>query len=184
MEFNKIAASILLAGLIAMICGTAAKIFYGAEGEEHAEGKVKRGFAIEVVDNANAQEAAAPVALDIPALLAAGDATRGANVAKKCQLCHDFTKGGPAKIGPNLWGVIGGKRAHMAGFAYSKALTDKGGNWSYEEIWEFINNPMKYLPGTKMSFAGIKDPKELADIIAYLRTQADSSPALPAAAAK
>jgi len=181
LEFNKIAASILLAGLIAMIAGTAAKIFYGAESEHHA-GDVKRGYSIEVTDAVAAT--AAPVAIDIPALLAAGDAVRGANAAKKCQTCHSFEKGGAAKIGPNLWGVIGGKKAHIAGFAYSKALTEKGGNWTYEEVWEFINNPMKYLPGTKMSFAGIKKPEELADLIAYMRTMADSSPELPKPEAK
>jgi cytochrome c len=68
----------------------------------------------------------------------------------------------------------------MPGFAYSSALAGKNGVWNYDEIWHFLNNPAKYLKGTKMSFAGIKKPEELADVIAYLRTQHDNAPALPA----
>lgn len=176
LEFNKIAASILLAGLIAMVAGTAAKIFYGNQ-PTHGSHEEKRGYKIEGVE---AAVGATAVAIDIPTLLAAGDATKGATIANKCMTCHTFEKGEANKIGPNLWAILGAKTAHMEGFAYSSALAGMKGVWNYEEIWGFINNPAKYLKGTKMSFAGIKKPEELADLIAFLRTKHDNAPALPA----
>jgi cytochrome c len=171
LEFNKLAAAILIAGLVAMVAGTIAKILYQPEEIE------KRGYKIEGVETASTSET--KQAINIPKLLAAGNAESGANIAKKCMTCHSFEKGGEAKVGPNLWGVLGGKTAHVAGFAYSKGLAEKNSTWTYEEIWEFLNNPAKYIKGTKMSFAGLKKPEELADVIAYLRKMHDNPPALP-----
>ena len=177
LEFNKIAAAVLLGGVIAMTSGTIAKMTFGGYAHEGHEGE-KRGYQIAV---AEAAEGGAPAAeIDMGALLAAATVEQGANVVKKCAACHDFTQGGPAKIGPNLYGVLGGNKAHMAGFQYSDALKAMGGKWDVESIWHFLNNPAGYMKGTKMAFAGLKKPEELAAAIVYLRSLGSTSVVLPA----
>lgn len=102
--------------------------------------------------------------------LAAGDAARGAKLAAiKCKVCHSLKSGGPNKIGPNLYGVVGRARASHQGYRYSKAMKAKGGSWSPEEIAIFLTNPGKFIKGTNMTVK-IKRPNQRADIIAYLKT--------------
>jgi cytochrome c len=121
---------------------------------------------------------------ELPALLAAADANHGAEVAKKCGICHNFEKGGPNMIGPNLYGVLGRKIASHEGYEYSDALKAKGGNWDYAMINAMITNPAEYVPGTKMAlFPGLPDAKERADVLVFLRTKNDNPPALPEVAA-
>lgn len=183
LENNKIIAAILLAGLIAMISGTAAKILYSG-GSSHHEAEEKRGFKIEGVAEDNSAGEEKKVEVDKNTLIATASAEQGANSAKKCLTCHSMNKGEAAKVGPNLWGIVDGNHAHMAGFQYSKVISDmKDKKWTYEELWAFINNPQAYAKGTKMAFAGIKNPQELANVIAYLRTLSDSPVPLPQAAA-
>jgi cytochrome c len=120
----------------------------------------------------------------LAALLAAADAKHGAEVAKKCGICHNFEKGGPNMIGPDLYGVLGRKIASHEGYEYSDALKAKEGNWDYEKINAMITNPAEYAPGTKMAlFPGLPDAKERADVLVFLRTKNDNPPALPAVAA-
>jgi cytochrome c len=119
----------------------------------------------------------------LPELLAKADPAKGEASAKKCQACHDFSKGGPNKVGPNLWGVVGRPVASHEGFNYSAALKAKGGNWTYEDINHFITNPKNYVPGTLMAFAGDPNPEDRANILAYLRTLSDSPVPFPAAQA-
>ncbi len=117
---------------------------------------------------------------DLPALLAKADAAHGAEVAKKCGLCHNFEKGGPNMIGPNLYGVLGRKIASHEGYEYSDALKAKQGNWDYESINKMITNPAEYVPGTKMAiFPGLPDAKDRADVLVFLRTKNDNPPPLP-----
>ena len=117
---------------------------------------------------------------DIAALLAAGNAAHGADVSKKCAICHNFDKGGPNLIGPNLYGVIGRKVASHEGYEYSDALKAKGGTWDYAMIDHMIENPNAFAPGTKMAlFPGLPDAKERADVILFLREKSDSPPPLP-----
>jgi cytochrome c len=107
---------------------------------------------------------------------------RGENSAKKCQACHTFNKGGRNLVGPNLWGVIGRPRASEAGFNYSAAMKGKGGNWTIDDLNQFITNPRGFVPGTNMTFAGIPRGTERADLIAYLNSLSDNPAPLPKAA--
>src|SRR4051812_4605993 len=115
----------------------------------------------------------------LPVLLASADANKGQNAAKKCAACHTFDKGGPNKVGPNLYGVVGRPVASHASFNYSAALKAKGGEWTYEEIGKFIKNPKADVPGTIMAFAGVTSGQERADILTYLRTLSDNPVPLP-----
>jgi cytochrome c len=123
--------------------------------------------------------AAQPESLDIHALLAAANPENGQVLAKKCIACHSLGKGEPTKVGPNLWDIVMRPRGKAPGFAYSEAMQAKGGHWDYASLFAFIAKPQAYIPGTKMAFPGIADPKQRADLIAYLRTLSDGPPALP-----
>lgn len=98
------------------------------------------------------------------------NAERGARTFKMCQACHTVEKAEPSRIGPNLWGVIGRPVASEPGYLYSEALSTKGGVWSEAELARYLENPRAAVPGTKMAFAGIRDPQRIADLIAYLES--------------
>lgn len=105
---------------------------------------------------------------------------KGKSAAKKCIACHSFEKGGMNKVGPNLWNIVGNKKAHLGNsFNYSKAVLERGGKWGYEELFAFLKNPKAYIKGTRMAFAGISNPQEIADLVSYLHQLSDSPVALP-----
>ncbi len=97
----------------------------------------------------------------------------GAAVAQSCRVCHTFDRGGPYRVGPNLWGVVGAPKARWQGFAYSRSLRDAGGVWDEAELTRYLADPGRALPGTTMDFSGISDEQDLAALIAYLRSLKD-----------
>jgi cytochrome c len=118
---------------------------------------------------------------DLGTLLAAVSPADGEKVFKKCVSCHSIEKGGANKVGPNLWNVVGGPKAHMDGFAYSSGLAAMHNDvWSYVNLDKFLANPKEYVPGTKMTFAGLKNPEERAAVILYMRANTENPPPLPA----
>ncbi len=121
---------------------------------------------------------AAPV--DLGTLLASADASRGAGTAKVCGSCHTFDQGGANRVGPNLWAVVGRRVAGHGGFAYSPALAGHGGAWTYEELDRYLASPSKAIPGNKMAFSGIRNPRDRANLLAYLGTLGSASVPKPA----
>ena len=112
-------------------------------------------------------------------LLASASMDRGKKVAKKCVSCHTFEKNGKNKVGPNLYNIFGKTRGVVSGFAYSSAIKTMGGKWGFEDMNQFLVKPKKFMPGTKMSFSGLKKSGDRAALLLYLRSFADSPATLP-----
>jgi cytochrome c len=182
---NKFFAAILVAGIVTLGSGILSeKLFHG--GHHGAEPEMKKGFTI--AEGLPAATTAAPAVSGptfepVSPILASANVQNGITVAKKCLTCHSFDKGGPNKVGPNLWNIVGNKHAHIEGYAYSAALKGFAGNWGYEELNHFLYKPGSYVKGTKMAFAGLPKVQDRADLIAYLRTLSDSPQPLPPASA-
>jgi cytochrome c len=180
-EWNKIIGAVLGTAIFIFVVRLVAEHVYEAETPE------KPGYVVEGVVEASAGGGAAPVEEAMPdwgTVLPTADVAAGKTVAVKCQQCHDLAKGGPNKIGPNLFGVVDRVRASHPGFAYSSAMKGKPGNWTYDELFKFIKAPGVDIPGTKMSFAGLRSEKDRINLIAYLRSESDSPAAIPAPAPK
>lgn len=128
---------------------------------------------------ATAKPAAAAPEEPLPALLAKADAKKGETDAKACLSCHSFDKGGPVKVGPPLYGVVGRKVASFPGYPYSDSIKAIGGDWTYDELFKWLSNPKMLASATKMSFAGESDAHRRADILAYLQTLSDSPVPFP-----
>ena len=174
MEFNKIFAAILVAGIVAMLSG------FVAEKLVHPHKLKENAFPIEVTESVGGGAAVEKKAEPVLALIAEADIARGQKLSKACAACHSFDKGGPKGVGPHLWGVVGVTKQNISDFSYSGALNANGENvWTYAALNEFLWNPKKYAPGTKMSYAGLKKPEDRAALIAWLRTLSDSPKALP-----
>jgi len=137
----------------------------------------KPGSAVAVKEEQPQAGAAAAVPID--RLLASASPQRGAEVAKQCQACHNFEEGQGPKIGPDLYGVVGRKIASAPGFNYSSALKSKNGNWDFNALNAWLIKPTAYVPGTAMTFAGLSNDKQRADVIAYLDTLSKNPVPLP-----
>lgn len=176
--FNKVAGVILAVALFMMALGELSNIVFG--GSKTAE----LAYPIDLA----ALQSAAPVEeiesgpVDFGLLLASADLSAGERVARRCAACHTFNDGGANGTGPNLWGVMGRGVAEVAGFNYSGAMNAYGSGgtrWLFENMYEYLENPRGYVPGTSMSFAGLRNQEERINIIAYMRSQDDDPLALP-----
>ena len=132
---------------------------------------VKRGFEIVLAADGKPVEKKAEKPVDLAEMMKTADADRGAKIFKKCASCHTVGKGEAAKVGPNLFGVVGRNKASFAGFAYSEAMKAKGGSWDAESVNTFITKPKDFIAGTKMAFPGLKKPQDRADVILFLEKQ-------------
>jgi cytochrome c len=180
-EWNKIIGAVLGTAIFIFVVRQAAEVIY------EPEKPAKPGYVVEGVVESTASAAATPAVETMPdwgTVLPAADVAAGKTISGKCEQCHDLSKGGPNKIGPNLYGVVDRARASHPGFDYSSAMKAKGGNWTYDELFKFIKSPGSYIAGTKMSFAGISSEKDRTNLIAYLRSNADAPVAIPAPAPK
>jgi cytochrome c len=171
---NTIAGWVLFAGIVALGSTiVAGEVF-------HVERPEKMAYPIEGVEvEGEGAEAQQPIEF----YLASADPAKGADVFKKCQACHTIEQGGANGLGPNLWGTMGAPLGHVPGFAYSPDLQGKGGNWDWNAMSEWLANPKKFIPGTKMTFAGLSNPEDRANVMAYLNSKGASPLPLPAAPA-
>jgi cytochrome c len=176
-RFNTIAGWVLFAGIVALGGSIVA-------GESfHSERPEQMGYPIEGVEVEG--EGGATAEKPIAFYLASADPAAGEQVFKKCTACHNADKGGANALGPNLWGVLGepiGKGAQ--GFAFSPALSGVGGTWNFDNLSQWLSSPKKFAPGTKMTFAGLSNPQDRANVIAFLNAHSDHQQPLPAAPAE
>lgn len=172
-RFNTAAGWALFAGIVALGGAiVSSKIF-------HEERPEKMGYAIEGVEAEGEGGAASGPGLNT--LLASADVAAGEKVFAKCAACHTVNQGGANGIGPNLYATVGEEIGHgKAGFAFSEALKGKGGTWTFEALDHWLKSPREFAPGTKMTFAGLGNPADRANLIAWLNTQGSNLP-LPAA---
>jgi len=163
----------LFAGIIALGGAIVSSKFF------HEERPEKMGYAIEGVEAEGGSAAASGPGLNT--LLASADVAAGEKVFAKCAACHTANQGGANGIGPNLYATVGEAIGQgKGGFAFSDALKSKGGNWTFENLDHWLTSPREFAPGTKMTFAGLGNPVDRANLIAWLNTQGSNLP-LPAA---
>jgi cytochrome c len=176
-RFNTIAGWVLFAGIVALGSSIVAGELF------HAERPEKMGYPIAGV--AQEGEGGAAAEQPIEDYLSKADPAKGQQVFNKCAACHNADKGGANQLGPNLWDVIGEPIGQGKGFAFSPALSSKSGTWNWDNLSQWLTSPRAFAPGTKMTFAGLGDPQDRANVIAYLNSHSDAPkplPAVPAAA--
>ena len=177
-EWNKIIGAVLGTAIFIFVVRLVAEKIY------EPEKPAKPGYVVEgVVESPAGGGAAAPTEEALPdwgTVLAKADVAAGKTISGKCEQCHDTSSAATNKIGPALYGVVDRARASVAGFDYSSAMKAKGGSWTYDELFKFIKSPGAYIPGTKMSFAGLSKADDRVNLIAFLRSNAASPAAIPA----
>src|SRR5262245_32397444 len=176
-ELNKVLGALLGTCLALLSLNIAASALFTPKAP------AKPGYDIAVPEK-GAPTAPGPKEPEVPleTLLASADLSRGEQVAKPCLTCHTFDKGGPNKVGPNLWDIVGRPRASHPGFNYSAAMKSNTSPWTLAELNTYLTNPKAMVPGTNMNFGGIASAKQRADLLAWLNTRSDDPKPLPKAA--
>ena len=178
-ELNKIFASFIIALLIIIAIISIANYLVKPKIPE------QQAYKIEIPENEDTSQTSASSekteinAEPVNPILANASLNDGQKIAKKCTSCHNFQKGEPNKIGPNLYGIIGSSIGKSVGYAYSEAMANFGGKWTYEEVGKFLYKPKAYMEGTKMNFAGLKNVEDRANLILWLRENSDNPTPLP-----
>ena len=178
LEVNKILAAIIMAVLIVFLISNIGDYLVNP----NKDSNTKTAYNVESTVSTSTEESKDTSAIEIESiltLLASASLEKGEKTYKKCGSCHSYTKDGKNKVGPNLWNIVNRPKANVDGFAYSKALAEYGGEWSYEELAEFLYKPKKFVKGTKMNFAGLKKVQDRANIVVFLREQAENPVPLP-----
>ena len=173
-RFNTIAGWTLFGGIVALGLSTISSHYFMADKHEAPE---KAGYAVVgATDGAGAAAVVEPIANR----LAKADAAKGEAIFAKCKACHSADQGAPNAIGPNLWAIVGDAIGQgRGGFAFSDSLKAKGGKWDFASLDTWLTNPKAFADGTKMSFAGLPNPDDRANVILYLNTKGSNVP-LPA----
>ena len=181
-QWNKIIGSVLGTILFVLVVRAVGEaIFFPEELEEPA---IKiAGSETAPAEGAAKTETPAESLPDFAAAIPAADTMAGGMVAGRCMVCQGWDKGGPPMTGPNLYGSVGKPKAAAGDFDNSPALREKGGDWTYADLYEFLRQPAVYVPGTKMGFAGLPRSQDRLNLIAFLRMQADAPAPLPAGGA-
>jgi len=179
LTFNKIAGAALATGLLIFGLQQLTRIVF------EKESPAKPGYAIAVAAEAGGGGEAADVIPDWGTVLPKADIAKGQAITSKCASCHQFDPAGTNNIGPGLYGVVGRAPGSHAGYAYDSAMQDFAKThsaWTYDLLYQFIKNPQGFMPGTKMTFVGLKDPQDRINVIAYLRSNGSPSFPIPAPA--
>ena len=176
-EINKIVAAVLMVALLLIGIGKLSDVIF------HVEKPETPGYAVEVkqavTTSIEAGSGTTEEKIDVSALMAMGDLATGEKVFKKCAACHSINKGGKNNIGPALYNVVGRKVGAVSDYKYSKALSEYGKEWTFEELNGYLIKPAKWIKGTKMAFAGLRKEKDRASVILYLNQNSDSPLPLP-----
>ena len=176
-EINKIVAAVLMVALLVIGIGKLTDIIF------HVEKPKTPGYSVDVEEAVVASNTSSSESVmekvDIATLMAMGDIATGEKVFKKCAACHSIVKGGKNNIGPALYNVVGRKIGAVSDYKYSKALTEYGKEWTFDELNGYLTKPTKWIKGTKMAFAGLRKEKDRASVILYLNKNSDSPLPLP-----
>ena len=176
-ELNKIIAAVLMVALLVIGIGKLSDVIF------HVEKPKTPGYAVNietaVISKTEASSEKIMEKVDMAALMALGDIATGEKVFKKCAACHSIVKGGKNNIGPALYNVVGRQVGVVSDYKYSKALSEHGKNWSFEELNGYLIKPAKWIKGTKMAFAGLRKEKDRASVILYLNENSDNPLPLP-----
>ena len=177
--FNKLAAALLAIALVVLGLTTLGDSLF------HVEQPEEYGYPVDLAalegDHGGAEEEEeGPI--DFGVLLASADVSAGERVARRCASCHTFDSGMADGTGPHLYGVLGRAVASVDGFNYSSAMQEYATttpDWHYENLFNFLENPRRYISGTAMSFAGLRDVQDRINLIAYIHEQGSSDMPFP-----
>ena len=179
LEVNKILASIFIAVIVVSLISILGDIIINKKNNQQVENayyidisEMKTNDIVTNTQNDGVSE-------QIYMFLTSASFEKGEKLFKKCSACHSYQKGSANKVGPNLWNIINRPKASVQGFTYSKALAEFSGNWGYEELSQFLYKPKEYIQGTKMNFSGLKKVQDRADLLLFLREQADIPAEIP-----